>query len=233
MIDVRPFASLGAANHGWLDAHHHFSFGGYHDPKRMGWGAIRVWNDDQIQAGHGFPPHPHANMEIITYVFEGAISHRDSLGNSGRTDAGSVQVMSAGSGIQHAEFNQETVDTRLFQIWVIPDETGGAPTWGTQEFPKMDRSGRFIVLASGLPEDRGALPIRASARVMGAVLKAGAKVEQPLAEGRVAYLVAARGRFRINGVEAQARDGVAIEGETSLVIEAIDDTEIVVVEATA
>lgn len=121
MIEVRSFDSLGAFQTDWLNAKHHFSFGHYHDPKRMGWGALRVWNDDEIQPKTGFPPHPHAEMEIITYVRDGAITHEDSLGNKGRTVAGDVQVMSAGSGIRHAEYNMEDELTRIFQIWIMPD----------------------------------------------------------------------------------------------------------------
>jgi len=127
MIELRPYAGLGGENHGWLDAKHHFSFAGYRDAGRMGWGALRVWNDDTIAANTGFPPHSHADMEIITYVRDGAISHQDNLGNRGRTEAGDVQVMSAGSGIQHAEYNLEPETTRIFQIWIIPDARGGAP----------------------------------------------------------------------------------------------------------
>jgi len=153
MIEKRPFAALGGADHGWLKARHHFSFAGYMDPARMGWGALRVWNDDEIAAGTGFPPHPHADMEIITYVRDGAISHEDSLGNKGRTAAGDVQVMSAGTGIRHAEYNAEKDKTRIFQIWIIPDARGGPPSWGARPFPKGDRAGRFVVLASGRDGD--------------------------------------------------------------------------------
>src|SRR6187397_1745566 len=135
MIDIRPFNSLGHANHGWLDARHHFSFASYHDPARMGWGAIRVWNDDRIAAKSGFPPHPHSDMEIITYVREGAITHKDNLGNHGRTEAGDVQVMSAGTGIAHSEYNMEDVDTRIFQIWLLPTSHGESPSWGARPFP--------------------------------------------------------------------------------------------------
>jgi redox-sensitive bicupin YhaK (pirin superfamily) len=162
MIDIRKFDTLGHANHGWLDARHHFSFAGYHDPDRMGWGALRVWNDDAIAAQAGFPPHPHRDMEIITYVRTGAISHRDSMGNSGRTAAGDVQVMSAGTGVTHSEFNLEDEETTLFQIWIIPDRDGGNPGWGQREFPQADRSGRFVTLADprrcpcrGSDRDRG------------------------------------------------------------------------------
>lgn len=230
MIDVRPFASLGHANHGWLDAHHHFSFANYYDPDRMGWGAIRVWNDDQIGPQTGFPPHGHASMEIITYVRTGAISHRDSLGNEGRTPAGDVQVMSAGSGIQHAEYNLESGDTTLFQIWVLPDAPGGAPSWGQRAFPKADRAGQWVTLASGQGAAE-ALPIRADARVLGATLAAGARLTLDVDPKRHVYLVPATGAIRINGITAAARDGVAITGETHLDIEAADETELVLVDA--
>ena len=173
MIEHRPLAALGAANHGWLDARHHFSFGSYHDADRMHWGGLRVWNDDRIAAGAGFPPHPHNDMEIITYVRKGAISHQDSLGNAGRTEAGDVQVMSAGTGIRHSEFNAEESETELFQIWIVPDAHGHPPSWGTRPFPKDDRAGKLAVLASGIAGDEDALPIHAQARVLGGWLKAG------------------------------------------------------------
>ena len=193
MIDVRPFKSLGGANHGWLDAKHHFSFAGYHDPDRMGWGALRVWNDDTIAADSGFPPHPHADMEIITYVREGAITHEDNQGNRGRTEAGDVQVMSAGSGIRHSEFNLEPETTRIFQIWIIPNQVGGKPSWGAKPFPKDDRSGRFVTLASGIDGDADALPIRTDGRVLGATIKAGETAEHQLGASRHGYLVSAKG----------------------------------------
>jgi redox-sensitive bicupin YhaK (pirin superfamily) len=231
MIEPRPFKALGGADHGWLKAKHHFSFASYNDPKRMGWGALRVWNDDEIAAGSGFPPHPHADMEIITYVRDGAITHEDSLGNKGRTEAGDVQVMSAGSGIRHAEYNAENETTRIFQIWIIPDARGGAPSWGARPFPKDDRSGRFVVLASGRDGDGDALPIRADARVLGATIKAGESVEYPLGSGRHAYLVPALGSIEVNGVRVDARDGVAIRDESEVRIKALADTEIVLVDS--
>jgi hypothetical protein len=231
MIDVRPFDTLGAANHGWLDAHHHFSFADYYDPKRMAWGNLRVWNDDAIAAKSGFPPHPHSDMEIITYVREGAITHQDSLGNRGRTEAGDVQVMSAGSGITHAEYNLEDETTRLFQIWILPTQRGGNPSWGARPFPKGDRSGRFVTLASGFAEDGDALPIRTDARVLGATLKAGETTEYPLGSDRHAYLVPATGRIEINGVTANARDGVAISDTETLTVTALEDAELVMVDA--
>jgi len=213
MIERRPFDGLGGADHGWLKAKHHFSFAGYHDPQRMGWGPIRVWNDDQIAPNTGFPPHPHADMEIITYVRKGAITHQDSLGNKGRTEAGDVQVMSAGSGIRHAEYNLEADPTTLFQIWIEPNRSGGAPSWGAKPFPKGDRSGRFVTLASGFEDDADALPIRTDARVLGATLKAGESLEYALGEQRHGYLVPAVGSVEVNGERIGHRDGAAITGD--------------------
>jgi len=231
MITIRPFAGLGHADHGWLNARHHFSFADYHDPERMGWGAIRVWNDDEIGASQGFPPHPHRDMEIITYVREGAISHRDSLGNEGRTPAGDVQVMSAGTGIQHAEYNLENEQTTLFQIWVIPDATGGEPRWGQRAFPKGDRAGRWVTLASGMGNADDALPIRANARVLGATLKAGETLTYETEPSRHLYLVPATGTISIEGKAANARDGVAITGLERFSIHASEDSELVLVDA--
>jgi quercetin 2,3-dioxygenase len=193
MIDVRPFNTLGGANHGWLDAKHHFSFASYYDPKRMGWGALRVWNDDTIAADSGFPPHPHADMEIITYVLE-----------------------------------PET--TRIFQIWIMPDREGGKPSWGAKPFPKDDRSGRFVTLASGIEGDQDALPIRTEARVLGANLKAGESAEYTLGGTRHAYLVPAKGKVEVNGVALDARDGAAIKDVAVLRVTAIEDAEVVMVD---
>jgi quercetin 2,3-dioxygenase len=231
MIERRPFDSLGGANHGWLDAKHHFSFGDYDDPKRVGWGALRVWNDDTIAAQTGFPPHPHRDMEIITYVREGAITHQDSLGNKGRTEAGDVQVMSAGTGIRHAEYNLEPATTRIFQIWIMPREQGLGPAWGAKPFPKDDRAGQFVTLASGFADDKDALPIRADARVVGATLKAGQTADYPIGETRHAYLVPAKGSVKINDVTLNARDGAAAFGEKVLHVTALEDAEVVLVDA--
>lgn len=231
MIDVRRFDSLGHADHGWLNARHHFSFANYYDPERVHWGDLRVWNDDEIAPNSGFPPHPHADMEIITYVREGAITHQDSMGNKGRTEAGDVQVMSAGTGVRHAEYNLEPVKTTLFQIWILPREKGGAPAWGTKPFPKADRSGRFVTLASGLPGDTDALPIRTDARVVGATLKKGETAEYALGALRHGYLVAAVGAVEVNGVTVNHRDGAAISDVETLTVKAIEDSEIVLVDA--
>jgi redox-sensitive bicupin YhaK (pirin superfamily) len=231
MIELRPFLSLGAADHGWLDAHHHFSFAGYHDPARTNWGRLRVWNDDAIAPHSGFPPHPHNDMEIITYVREGAITHRDSLGNAGRTEAGDVQVMSAGTGIRHSEYNMEDETTRIFQIWILPDRRGEAPSWGARPFPKDDRAGRLVTLASGKAGDDDALPIRSDARVLGATIKAGDSVTYPLTPDRHAYLVPATGRVKIGEVEVNARDGAAITGVDTITVTALEDSEVVLVDA--
>jgi hypothetical protein len=196
----------------------------------MGWGALRVWNDDEIAPDTGFPPHPHANMEIITYVREGAVTHKDSLGNIGRTEAGNVQVMSAGTGIRHAEYNLERQPTRIFQIWITPSSQGGSPAWATHPFPKADRSGRFVTLASGFDSDNDALPIRSHARVLGATLKVDETVEYALGQGRYGYLVAASGAVDLNGVRIGARDGAAIKDVGVVRITAVEDSELIMVD---
>jgi hypothetical protein len=230
MIERRPAGGLGRFRNDWLNARYHFSFGDWYDPARMGWGALRVWNDDEIAPKQGFPAHGHADMEIITYVRSGAISHRDSLGNSGRTAAGDVQVMSAGSGIRHAEMNLEAEPTTLFQIWIQPDIRGGEPSWGARDFPKADRAGAFVPLASGRAGDGDALPIRADARVLGATIKAGDIVRYDLEPGRHAYLATAAGSVEVNGVTLETRDGAAVKDEPVLEVRALQDAEVVLVD---
>src|ERR1700744_3739663 len=231
MIKLKPFDSLGGADHGWLKAKHHFTFADYHDPKNVNHGAIRVWNDDEIAPNSGFPPHPHANMEIITYVREGAITHQDSLGNKGRTEAGDVQVMSPGSGIRHSEYNLEPTRTRISQIWIEPTTQGGQPTWGAKPFPKSDRSGKLATIASGFESDKDALPIRANARGLATTLKAGESAEYAADKARHLYLVPAVGAVEINGVRVNARDGAAIRDEANVKITALEDSELVLVDA--
>jgi redox-sensitive bicupin YhaK (pirin superfamily) len=233
MIERRPFNALGGADHGWLNAKHHFSFADYYDPKRMNWGALRVWNDDTIAPNTGFPPHAHRDMEIITYVREGAITHEDNLGNRGRTEAGDVQVMSAGTGIRHSEYNRETATTKIFQIWIQPDRSGEPPAWGAKPFPKGDRSGSFVALASGLAEDVDALPIRTNARVLGATLKAGESAVYTFEKGRGGYLVTSKGTVTVNDVKLDARDGAAIRDVDVIKVTAIEDAELVMVDAAA
>lgn len=235
MIEIRPFASLGAFRNDWLDTHYHFSFAGYHDPARMGFGRLRVWNDDVIAPGTGFDPHPHREMEIITFVREGAITHRDSLGNEGRTVAGDVQVMSAGTGIVHAEYNLESGPTRIFQIWIEPDRRGVKPSWGTRQFPRTSRGGALDLLAGGRVGDAaaGALPINADAAVFATTLRAGERVHHPLGAGRKAYLVAATGALTVNGTPVGARDGVAIAAVPGMDLAASEDIELVLVDVAA
>lgn len=231
MIERRPHAELGHARHGWLNARHHFSFAEYHDAQRMRWGRLRVWNDDSIAPHSGFEPHGHRDMEIITYVRQGAITHEDSLGNRGRTVAGDVQVMSAGSGIVHSEYNLEDEDTRIFQIWIHPQQTGLPPTWGTRRFPSGERAGAFVTLASGLPGDDEALPIRAEARLAAATLEQGQSADYQIAEWRRVYLVPASGQIEVNGVTVSAGDGVAVRDEARLTVRALENSEVVLVES--
>lgn len=233
MIEKRPFSSLGRFDADWLAARYHFSFSGYHDAARVNWGALRVWNDDTIQPKTGFPPHPHSDMEIITYVRTGAITHQDSMGNKGRTEAGDVQVMSAGAGVTHAEYNLEDDATTLYQIWILPKERGGKPFWGAAKFPKAERAGALVTLASGFASDQeaGALPIRQDARVLAATLSKGQSVNHVVGAGRHVYIALAKGQATVNGIELDARDGAAIKDEADVRITASADTEIVLVDA--
>jgi len=224
MIDIRPFASLGGADHGWLNTKHHFSFAEYHDPARLHWGALRVWNDDTIAAGSGFDRHPHRDMEIVTYVRKGAITHRDHLGNEGRTVAGDVQVMSAGTGIAHEEWNLEDEETQIFQIWILPTQKGGEPRWASASFPKEERAGQLVPLASGSGEE-GVLPIRQDATLFGARLGPGQSLTHRLEAGRYAYLVPAAGSVTVNGKTLLTGDGAAIRDEAEIVISHAGDTE--------
>lgn len=227
MIELRPFDGLGRFQNDWLNARHHFSFGHYYDPRRMGLGSLRVWNDDTIRPGTGFDRHGHRDMEIITYVRKGAITHRDHLGNEGRTLAGDVQVMSAGKGILHEEHNREDGETQIFQIWIEPAVIGVTPRWETRSFPKQSHGG-LIPLASGRAGDAGALAIHQDAAILAASLQPGESVTHLLGEGRGAYLVAASGAFTVNGQAVAARDGLAASGKQSLAIEAKEATELLI-----
>ena len=225
MITHRPFTDLGHANHGWLDAHHHFSFADYYDPAHMGVGPLRVWNDDTIAAGSGFPMHPHRDMEIITYVRNGAITHEDHQGNKGRTPAGDVQVMSAGKGILHSEYNQEAEDTQIFQIWIMPNTAAVPPHWEQRAFPTGDRAGQLAPLASGsaTAQADGALPIHQDATLFGALLDPGQTVDHRFVHGTLGYLVVAKGSVSVDGVLLHPRDGAIIEGQDQTAIVAGPD----------
>jgi hypothetical protein len=233
MIIIYPYNQLGHANHGWLDARHHFSFASYYNPKRTGFGDLLVINDDRIAAHKGFGMHPHDNMEIITYVREGAITHQDSMGNKGRTEAGDVQVMSAGTGVIHSEHNLEDVDTRLYQIWIQPNTRNVQPRWEARQFPKHDSAESLSVLVSGLAEHQGsdALFIYADAAIYGGRLKAGAKITQPIKYQ--AYVLASSGEFMLNGKHMQQGDGAEVVGIDELIIDTSMDSEILVIDVKA
>ena len=226
MIEIKPFDALGRFRNDWLSARYHFSFADYYDPANMGVGTLRVWNDDTIRPGSGFDMHGHRDMEIITYVREGAITHQDHLGNRGRTEAGDVQVMSAGTGIMHAEFNEEEDPTQIFQIWIEPALRGAEPRWETRAFPKSERAGELVALASGRKAHEGALPIHQDAAILGATLAPGQSVTHRLEAGRKLYLVPAKGRITVNDQSAGPRDGVVVSGVEEVTITAEEEAEI-------
>jgi quercetin 2,3-dioxygenase len=229
MLQTRPSSTLDGGDFGWLKAKHHFAVGPAGNPANKPLGALVVWNDDEIAPGTGFGLHGHANMEIISYVRDGIVTHRDSIGNIGRTEAGDVQAISAGTGIRHSEHNLGTGPLRLFQIWLRPRVNGGAPYWNTRRFPKDDRANQFVVLASGLSADSEALPIRADARVLGATLRAGAQVQYELSDFRHAYLAPARGAVEVNGFRLAVGDGIAACEEPHLTVSADADSEVILV----
>jgi redox-sensitive bicupin YhaK (pirin superfamily) len=230
MITVYPYDTLGHADHGWLNARHHFSFARYWNPKRTEFGTLRVVNDDIVSAGNGFGAHPHDNMEIITYVRQGAITHKDSMGNEGRTGAGDVQVMSAGTGVFHSEYNLEPENTRLYQIWIEPNARNVKPRWEAREFPKGEVSDGLPVLASGQPEHQGtdALYIHQDAAIYGGRLKPGQRITQTVKHQ--AYLLASEGSFTVNGATLNKGDGAEVTEDKTLIIEAKTDAEIVIID---
>ncbi len=232
MMDIALLEDLGGAEHGWLTARHHFSFADYMDSARMGLGPLRVWNDDLIRAGTGFPMHPHKDMEIITYLRSGAITHEDNMGNKGRTVAGDIQVMSAGTGVYHSEYNLEGEDTTLFQIWIYPDKRNYEPRWETRQFPSAGHDACLSVLASGRDQDRGsdALIIHQDAALLAATLQAGQQVVHEMPQGRAAYVVPARGDLMLNGTAISERAGVAVTEESALEIVAVGEVEVVIVD---
>jgi len=231
MLQFRPAFSLEGREQDWLKAKYHFAVSDKGNQANGPLGALIVWNDDEIAPGKGFGFHRHADMEIITYVRQGAVTHEDNLGNRGQTFAGDVQVMSAGIGISHAERNEGTEPLKLFQIWIRPRSLGGTPRWNTRKFPKADRAGELVLLASGLQGDTDALSINANARVVGATLTKSQRVEYVLEPGRFAYLAPTKGRAVVNGLSVSTGDGLAASNERTLLIEAAEDTEFVLVDA--
>jgi len=228
MLQHRPLAEIGGGDLGWLKAKHHFAIGGHGNPAHQAVGNLFVLNDDEIAAGSGFPLHGHADIEIISYVRDGVVTHEDSLGNKGHTRAGDVQVMSAGTGIRHSEYNEQHVPTRMFQIWLRPRQAGGKPQWNTRAFPKADRSGSFVTLASGY-DAPDALPLRADAEVHGALVAAGTTVSFDFKPGHSGYLVPATGAVLVGSKRIEAREGLVITDEASITVEAVEDAELVLI----
>lgn len=226
MINVIRYNDLGYADHGWLKARHHFSFARYYDPNRMGFGALRVINDDIIAAGAGFDTHPHADMEIITYVRKGAISHRDSQGNKGRTEAGDVQVMSAGTGVYHSEFNLESEDTKLYQIWIEPNKRGIAPRWAAHTFPKEAKN-TLTLLVSG-PDEDAPLHIQQDARIYAGRLEADTEIQHAIKHQ--AYVLVSEGEITLNDTPLKAGDGAEVTDLKTLKIHATTEADVLVID---
>jgi len=216
MIELRKAETRGHAQHGWLDSWHSFSFGEYYDPKQMGWGPLRVINDDTVQASGGFPPHGHNNMEIISYVLDGALAHKDSTGGSSTIRPGDVQVMSAGTGVVHSEFNASDTDTVHFlQIWITPDRTGVEPAYRERHFDEAEKRGRLRLIAS--PDERdGSLKIWQDAYVYAGLIDGNERIDHAIEAGRRAYVHVARGTVTLNGQQLSAGDSVKLAGKTAV-----------------
>jgi redox-sensitive bicupin YhaK (pirin superfamily) len=230
MIQHRRKVDLDGQDLGWLKARYHFTVRPSGNAQHGALGSLIVWNDDEVAPGAGFPMHPHRDVEIISYIREGAVTHADDAGGEGRVAAGDVQVISAGSGIRHAESNRDATPLKLFQIWIRSNQRGAPPRWQSKPFPRSHNAGRLVTLASGLPGDQDALPIRADARVMGATLRTGETINHPLTTAGQVYLVPARGSLLVNGESVGTGDGVALSELSRLVIEAIEGAEVVMVE---
>jgi len=229
MINIRHAAERGTANFGWLDSRHTFSFGDYYDPKQMGFGPLRVINEDRVRPGAGFGTHAHQNMEIISYVLEGALEHKDSIGTGSVIRPGDVQIMSAGTGIRHSEFNHSVTEpVHFLQIWVVPDREGISPRYEQKTFPDADKRGGLRLVGS--PDGRdGSIVIYQDVELLAALLDAGDQVTHALRLGRRAWLQVVRGAVVVNGHDLATGDGVALEGEPALTVTAkIAGTEILV-----
>src|ERR1700716_3531269 len=229
MIAVRHREERGVANFGWLDSRHTFSFGEYHDPRHMGSGPLRVSNEDRVEPGRGFDTHGHRDMEIISYVLEGALEHKDSIGTGSVIRPGDVQIMSAGTGICHSEFNHsKTEPGHLLQIWVVPDRDGIAPRYEQKTFPDADKRGRLRLVGSSDGRD-GSVVIHQDVKLFAAILKTAEEVTQALPTDRKGWLQVARGAVVMNGRGLTAGDGAAVEGEPAIAVTAkTDGAEILV-----
>lgn len=221
---------MGHIDHGWLKACHHFSFGRYVNRERRNFGALLVVNDDSIAPKSGFPPHPHDNMEIITYVRSGAITHDDSFGHHGVTRAGDVQVMSAGHGIEHSEYNREDETTTLYQIWIIPAREDVAPRFDSREFPQEPVTGALPLLVSGMPEhkDTDALYIHQDAALYGGRIEAGESITQTLKHN--GYVLASKGSFTCGDITLNKGDAMEVTDENAITFTALEPCEIVVID---
>lgn len=228
MMTIRPGNERGHAQHGWLDSHHTFSFADYYDPAHMGFRALRVINEDRVDPGEGFPPHPHRDMEIVSYVLEGALEHEDSMGTGSVIRPGDVQRMSAGTGVRHSEYNASKTElVHFLQIWIVPDARGIRPSYEQKRFPTEEKQGRLRVVAS--PDGRdGSVTLNADAVLHAGIFAKGESAELPLREGRRAWIHVARGSVRVNGRDLSAGDGAAIEDERTVRIEGIDSGEVLV-----
>ncbi len=227
MLTIRKASDRGHADHGWLDSHHTFSFADYYDPAHMGFRALRVINDDRVAGGKGFGAHPHRDMEIISYVLEGALAHKDSTGNGGVIRPGDVQRMSAGRGVVHSEMNPERAPVHFLQIWLMPTQRGIAPGYEQKTFPDAEKRGKLRVVAS--PDGRdGSITIHSDAVVHAGLFDAGERAELALVSGRHAWIHVARGKLRVNGNDLAEGDGVALTGEPAIEIEGIAGAEVLV-----
>jgi quercetin 2,3-dioxygenase len=226
MITLRKAGDRGHANHGWLDTHHTFSFADYYDPRHEGFRTLRVINDDRVAPGAGFPNHPHRDMEIITYVLEGALEHRDSMGNGSVIRPGEVQRMSAGTGVVHSEYNHSSNEPAHFlQIWILPDRGGHEPGYEQKAFPVQQRQGKLRLVASPNGAD-GSVTLHQDARLYAAILGPGQPVRHELARGRHAWVHVARGKVRLGDQDLEAGDGAAISSESAIDLEGTDHAEI-------
>lgn len=219
MIQIRPADARGHANHGWLDTHYSFSFADYYDPRFMGFRSLRVMNEDWIKPGYGFPAHPHRDMEIITYVLQGSLEHKDSMGTGSVIRAGEVQKMSAGSGVRHSEFNpSKNEPVHLYQIWILPEKEGILPTYEQKAIPSEEKQGKLRLVASPRGEKNGAVKLYQDAEIFLSELTPGETLERQLEKGRYAWVQAIRGAVTLNGEQLKAGDGAAIAGEPRIEI---------------
>jgi redox-sensitive bicupin YhaK (pirin superfamily) len=228
MITVRPSTARGHAQHGWLDSRHTFSFADYYDPKHMGFRALRVINEDRVAPGGGFPPHGHRDMEIISYVLEGGLEHKDSLGTGSVIRPGDVQRMSAGTGVRHSEYNASRNEpVHFLQIWITPDRAGEKPSYAQKTFSDQEKRGRLVPVITGDGRE-GSLSLGADARLYAGSFERGESAELPLAPGRHAWVQLVRGKARVNGRELASGDGAALSDEASVRIDEADAAEVLV-----